>query len=150
MLLVWCSAADIHLKLLERVVSGAPVEPVFYLGVCLSVTLHIIDLWQYYVSCIRSDVTRCTPFLGLYLYVRMRITLWSHICIFMCLLVEEPRSTSGHLFSSQCLCGMILLTIYSMVWVWQISRAERKLFYWPKLLSPFLFSTVLHFTPSLL
>ena len=42
---VWCSAADIHLKLLDRVISGAS----FLTGVCLSVTLLIVDPWQYYV-----------------------------------------------------------------------------------------------------
>ena len=40
---IWCSAADIHLRLLDRVVSGAS----YLTGVCLSVTLHIVDLWQY-------------------------------------------------------------------------------------------------------
>ena len=38
---VWCSAADTHLKLLERAVSGAR----FLTGVCLSVTLFIVDPW---------------------------------------------------------------------------------------------------------
>ena len=27
---------------------------------CLNVTLHVVDLWQYYVCCIRSGVIRCT------------------------------------------------------------------------------------------
>ena len=40
---VWCSAADTHLKLLNRVVSGAS----FLTG---SVTLHIVNLWQYDVQ----------------------------------------------------------------------------------------------------
>ena len=39
---VWFSAVDTHLKLLERVVSAAG----FLTGVCLSVTLHMVDLWQ--------------------------------------------------------------------------------------------------------
>ena len=39
---MWCSAADTHLKLLDRLVSGAS----FFLGACLSVTLNIVDLWQ--------------------------------------------------------------------------------------------------------
>ena len=37
----WCSAADTHLRLLDRVVSGASF---FKLGVCLSVTWHIVSL----------------------------------------------------------------------------------------------------------
>ena len=59
---VWCSTADTHLKLLYPVVSGARLLP----GVCLSVTLHIVDLWQNYVCCKRSGVTRCTLFMVLY------------------------------------------------------------------------------------
>ena len=33
--------------------------------------------------------------------------------------------------------GTILLTPYSMVWDWRVSRAGPILFYWPKLLYPF-------------
>ena len=36
---VWCSAADTHLKLLDRAVSGAR----FLTVVCLSVTFLIVD-----------------------------------------------------------------------------------------------------------
>ena len=39
----WCSVEDTHLKLLDRAVSGAR----FLTGVCLSVTLLIVDPWQY-------------------------------------------------------------------------------------------------------
>ena len=39
MFAVWCSAADTHLKLLDRAVSGAR----FLTGVCLSVTFLIVD-----------------------------------------------------------------------------------------------------------
>ena len=51
---VWCAVADTHLKQLDRV---AIVVPVFELGVCLSVTLRIVDLWQYCIGCIRSVIT---------------------------------------------------------------------------------------------
>ena len=61
---VWCSAADTHLKLLDRAVSGAR----FPSGVCLSVTLLIVDPWQSCVCFIRSGVTRCTLLMVLYLY----------------------------------------------------------------------------------
>ena len=33
----------------------------------MSVTLQIVDLWQYYVCCTRSGVTRCTLFMVLFL-----------------------------------------------------------------------------------
>ena len=45
-----------------------------------------------------------------------------------------PRSTAGLLFPSQCFSGTTLLTPYSMVSDWRISRAGSMLFYWPKLL----------------
>ena len=50
---IWCSAADTHLKLLDRTVSGAR----FLTGVCLIVTLLIADPWQSCVCIIRSGVT---------------------------------------------------------------------------------------------
>ena len=53
---VLCSAADTHLKLLDRAVSGAR----FLTGVCLNATLLIVDLLQFCLCCIRSSVTRCT------------------------------------------------------------------------------------------
>ena len=57
--------------------------PVSLLGVYLSVTLHIIDLWRYYVCCTRSGVTRCTLFMVLYQSRMCRCVLhavlWSNI-----------------------------------------------------------------------
>ena len=60
---VWYSATNAHLKLLDRVVSGAN----FLMGVCLSVIMQIVDLWQYYACRTRSGVTRFTLFVVLYL-----------------------------------------------------------------------------------
>ena len=68
---VWCSAVDTHLKLLDRVVSGAS----FLTGVCLRATLHIVDLWQYYVYYTRSSVTRCTLCMVLFLFRMCRCGL---------------------------------------------------------------------------
>ena len=42
---VWCSAADTHLKKLDRVVSDAS----YLTGGVFEVTLHIVDLVQYYI-----------------------------------------------------------------------------------------------------
>ena len=50
---VWCSAADTHLKLLDRVVSGA----CFLLVACLTVIFPIVDRWKCCVCCTRSGVT---------------------------------------------------------------------------------------------
>ena len=80
------------------------------------VTLHIVDLWQYYVCYIRSGLMRCTLFMMLYLchvcqLVRFICGLWSHLGTLMSLLTAEPRSVAGLLFPSQYLCGTILPTL---------------------------------------
>ena len=64
---VWYSAVDTHLKLLDRVVSDDSFLTGGVFETVLSVTLHIVDLWQYYVHCTRSGVTRCTLFMVLFL-----------------------------------------------------------------------------------
>ena len=105
------------------------------MGVCLSVTLHIVDLWQYYVCCTRSSVTRCTLFMVLFLCRMCRCglhaALWSHIGTRMRLLAAEPRGIARLLFPCQYLCGTILVTPCSMVWVWWVSRAGPMPFHWP-------------------
>ena len=131
---VWCSAVDTHLILLDRAVSVAR----FLTGVCLSVTLLIVDPWQSCVFFIRSGATRCTILMVLYLdhmcQCVLHAVLWSHIGPLMHRLSAEPRSTAGLLFPSRCPSGTILLTQYSMVWDWRVSRAGPMPFYWPKLL----------------
>ena len=105
---VWCSAADTHLKLLDRVVSGA----CFIAGGVLN--CDIVDLWQCCVCCTRSGVTRSTHCVALYLCLMCQsgshAVLWSHIGILLRLPAAEPRSTAGLSFASQSLSGMIWLT----------------------------------------
>ena len=61
---VWCSAADTHLKLLDRVVSGA----CFLAGGVLNCNhSHRRSVAQCCVCCTRSGVTRRTHFVALYL-----------------------------------------------------------------------------------
>ena len=90
---VWCLAADKHLKLLDRTVSGARLLT----GVCLSVTLLIVDPWQSFVCFIRSGVTRYTLLMVVYLdrmcHCGLHAVLWLHIGTFMHRLAEEHRST---------------------------------------------------------
>ena len=114
---VWYYRLLIHtiIKLMDLVVSGAS----FLTGVCLSVTLHFVNLWQYYVFCTRSGVTQCTTFKVLYLRRMCRCglhaALWSHhIGTLMRLLAVEPR-TAGLLLPCQYICGTIWVTPYSMV-----------------------------------
>ena len=68
---VWCSAFDTHHKLLDHAVSGTQ----FLTGVCLIVTLLIVDPWQSFVSFIRSGVTQCTLLMVLYLDLRCQCRL---------------------------------------------------------------------------
>ena len=69
--------------------------------------------------------------------------VWSHIGTLMHRLAAEP-CRAGLLFPS----GTTLLTLYSMVWDWRVSRAGPMLLYWPKLLYPYY--SLLLFFPSLL
>ena len=116
---VWCSAGDTHLKLLYRVVSGACFLTG---GVFESVIAHRRSVA---VLCMLYKV-RCNPRQPLYgalpdpymCQCGLHAVFWSHIGILMRLLVAEPRSTGGPLFPSQCPCGTILLTLYSIVWDW--------------------------------
>ena len=96
------AATDTHLKLLDRVVSVAR----FITGACSSVTLLIVDMWQYHVCCIRSCTNRCTIFMALYLdrmcQCGLHAVLLPHIGILMRLLAAGPRSTARPLFHPQC------------------------------------------------
>ena len=116
---VWGSAAYIHLKLLDGVVSGACF---------LTVYLHVAVLCMLYKI-------RCNPMHSLYgplpvPYVSVQVTRGAlvHINTLMRFLAAEPLSTAGLSFPSQCVCGTIFLTLYSMVWDWPVSRAGPMLF----------------------
>ena len=83
---------------------------------------------------------RCNPMHPLYgalpvPYVPVRVTrgvVIAHRCTYV-----PPRCRTSQygrtfiLFPSQYLCGMILVTPYSMVWYWLVSRAGPMPFYWP-------------------
>ena len=124
------------------------VVPGFQLGVCLSVTFLVVDPWQSCVCFIRSGVTQCTLLMVLYLdriYQRgLHALLWWHIGTLMHRLAAEPFSSTRLLFHSRCPSGTILLTTYSMVWDWRVSKAGPMVLYWPKLLYPY-YSLLLFF-----
>ena len=96
----------------------------------------------YKIRCIR-----CTHFVVLYrccmCQCGLHVVLWSHIAILMLFLATEPHSTAGLLFPSQCLSGMILMTLCSMVWDSWVWQAGPMLFYWLSCSLPFVYSTVL-------
>ena len=97
--------------------------------------MHIVDLWHYYVCCTRSGVIRCTLFMVLFLcrmcQCGLHAALSSHIGTLLRLLPAEPCSIAGLLYPCQYPCGTILVTQYSMVWDWRVSRAGPMPFYWP-------------------
>ena len=99
---------------------------VFLTGVCLGVTLHIVDLWQYYMCCTRLSVTCCILFMVLFLcqmcWCGLQSALWSHIGTLKRLLAAEPRGIAGLLLPCHYLSGTILVTQYSMVWDWRVPR----------------------------
>ena len=114
---MWCSAADTHLKPLDRVVSGASF---FNCG------------WVWVWPC---AIMYATLFMVLYPSRMCRCVL--HIGTLMRLLAAEPRSNELLLLLCQYLCGLILVTPYSMVWDWRVSRAWSMPFYWPSCSLPF-------------
>ena len=142
---VWCSAADTHLKLLDRAVSDVR----FLTGSVFE--CDIAHRRSVAVLCMLYKV-RCNPVHPLNgalpgLFVPVRVTrgaLVSHRFTYMHRLAAEPLSTAGLLFSFRCPSGTILLTQYSIVWDWRVSRAGSMLFYKPKLVYPY-YSLLLFF-----
>ena len=67
---------------------------------------------------------------GRYVPVQViRGALVAHLYILMRHLAAEPPGTAGLLFPSQCTSGTTLMTLYSMVWDWQVSRAGPMFFF---------------------
>ena len=112
--------------------------------VCLSVALHIVDLWQYYVCSTRSGVNRYTlvmvHYLGRVCQCGLHAVLWSHTGMLMRLLAAEPCSTTELLFVCQYFCGTILVTQY---WWCETGGFQEQPFggqmpfYWPSYSLPF-------------
>ena len=111
-------------------------------------TFLIVDPWQSCVCFIRSGVNRCTLLIVLSLdrmcHRGLHAVLWLHIGILMHSLAAEPYSRAGLLFPFRCPSGTILLSPFSMVWDWRVSRAGPILLHWPKLLYPY-YSLLLSF-----
>ena len=135
-----CLAADRNFKLLDRAVSGAR----FLTGGVFD--CDIAHHRSVAVLCMLYKI-RCNPVHPLNgalsgPCVPVRVTcsaLVTHWYTY-----AEPRSTAGLFFAYRCPSGMILITQYSMVWDWRVSRPGPMLFYWPKLLYPY-YSLLLFF-----
>ena len=149
---VWCSDADAHIKLLYRVASGASYLTGDVLSLSAFCTMHF-QRQPVTVLCMHAvldQVKPDSPSLVLYLcricQCGLHVMLWSHIGKLMCLLAAEPHD----IYSPLSVCGTILLTLYVMVWDWRVLRGGPMLFYWPRLLAPFLFSPVFPSSSSFL
>ena len=147
---VWCSAADTHLKLLDRAVSGARILTggVFECDIVNRRFVAVLCM-LYKIRCkAMHSLNGMVLYLDRMCQCGLHAVLWSHIGTLMHRLAAEPCSRAGLLFPSRCPCGTILLAPYSMVLDWRVSRAGPMLFYWPKMLYPFY--NLLLFFPSLL
>ena len=135
--IVWCSVADTHLKLLDRAVSSARflTGGVFeceidhhrsVAALCMLYNIRFNPVHPLNGALpgphVPVRVTRGAPVAHRYTYYGF---------------AAEPRSIAGLLFPSWRPSGTNLLTPYSMVWDWRVSRAGPMLFYWPKLLYPY-------------
>ena len=106
---VGCSAADTHLKLLDRVVSGASflTGGVFDCDLAHHRSVAVLCM-LYKIGC-----NPLHPLYGAllepYVPVRLHAALWSHISTLMRLLAAEPSTIAGLLFHFQYLCGTILI-----------------------------------------
>ena len=141
---VWCSAANTHLKLLDRAVSGAWFLTGGVFECDISHCRSMAVLYMLYKI-------RCNPvhplngaLPGLYVPVRVkRDALVAHRYTYApprCRTLQYSRT----FIPSRSPCGTTMLSAYSMVWDWQVSRAGPMLLYWPKLLYPY-YSLLLFF-----
>ena len=131
---VWCSAADTHLKLLDRVVSSACFIAGGVLNCDLSHHRSVAVLCMLYKIRCNPKHPLCGALPVPYVPVRVtRGALIAHWYTFAPprLPAAEPCSTAGLLFPFQSLSGMIWLTPYLMVWDWRVSRAGPMPFCWP-------------------
>ena len=116
---MWCLAADTHIKLLDRVVSGA----CFLAGGVLNCDLSHRP--SVAVLCMLSKI-RCNLMHPLYgalpvPYVPVWFTRSAWIAHrYTYAPAAERLSIAGLLFTSQYLSGMIWLTPYLMVWDWRV------------------------------
>ena len=118
---VWCSAVNTHLELLDRAASGAR----FLTGGVFE--CNISHRRSVAVRCMLYKI-RCNPVHPLSGALPEPCVPASHIGTLMHRLAAEPCSTAGLLFPSRCHSGTILLTPYSMVWNWRVSRAGQCFF----------------------
>ena len=131
---VWCSAADSHLKLLDRVVRVDSFSAGGVLECNLANRRSVAEFCM--VFKIRSNpMHRFTGVLPLpYVPARVTVVLWLLRGTRLFLLAVELLSKVEPLCPSRCLFGTIMVTLCLMVWDLRVLRAEPMLSCWPNLL----------------
>ena len=125
---VWCPAADTHLNLLDRAVSGARflTGGVFECDISHRRSVAVLCM-LYKIRCNSvHPLNGALP--GSYVQRVLHVVLWLHIGTRFCP-AAEPCSTAGLLVPFRCPSGTILLAPFSMVWDWRVSRAGPMLLY---------------------
>ena len=119
--IVWCSAADTHLKLLDRAVSGERflTGGVFECDISHRRSVAVLCM-LYKIRCNQVTLLKVL-YLDRTCQRLLHAVLWSHIGTLMHRLASEPCSTAGLLFPFRCPSGTILQNPYSMVWDWRAS-----------------------------
>ena len=126
---VWCSAADTHLKLLDRVVSGARflTGGVFECDIAHRRSVAILFM-LYKIGC-----NPVHPLNGALTgpYVPVRVTSGALVAHRFTYALPRCRTSQFRrtFILSQCPSGTILLALYPIVWDWRVSRAGPKIFY---------------------
>ena len=132
---VWCSAADTHLKLLDRAVSSSRFLTGYVLQCDIAHSRSVAVLCMLYkIRCNPMQPLNNALYLDRMCQCGLHAVPWLHIGVLVHRIAAEPGSTAGLLFHSKCPFGTIVLTPYSMVCYWRVSRA------WPmpfQLLYPF-------------
>ena len=143
---VWCSAANTHLKLLDRAVSGARflTGGVFKCDIAHRRSVAVLCM-VYMIRC--NPVPPLNGALaGPYVPVRVtRGALVAHRYTYAPPRCGTSQYSRTFYFIFHYPSGMIFLSPYSMVWDWPVSKVGPTVFYWPNLLYLF-YSLLLFFT----
>ena len=131
----WCSAADSHLKLLDRVLRSAGFLNGGVLECNLAHRRSVAELCMLFK--IKSNPMH--PLSGALPlpHVQARVTrgdVVAYIGTRSRILVVGVLSIAEPLCPSRCLFGTILVILCLMVWDWRVSRAEPMLSCWHDLL----------------
>ena len=143
---VWCSAADTHLKLLGRVVSGACFIAVSVLNCDLSHRRSVAVLCMLYKIRCNPKHPLCGALPVPYVPIRVtRSAFIAHRYTFAPLRCRTSQYLRTFIPLSVSL-WMIWLTPYLMVWDWRVSRAGPMPFCWLSCSLLFLSSTIFPFS----